>query len=116
MVLVLVGGIFVVNRLIIKGVNWVMKLRNITQPWSWSRLCNISVNLRGIVGSSGLDLAWIGLGLDWEASPFLPEAARAAANANNKAAEEEEEKEEDRHNHKTRKRIETKCLTDDIQV
>ena len=93
-----------------------MKFRNITQPWSWSRLCNISVNLRGIVGSSGLDLAWIGLGLDWVASPFLPEAARAAANANNKAAEEEEEKEEDRHNHKTRKRIETKCLTDDIQV
>ena len=92
-----------------------MKHRNITQPWSWSRLCNISVNLRGIVGSSGLDLAWIGLGLDWVASPFLPEAARAAANANNKAAEEEE-KEEDRHNHKTRKRIETKCLTDDIQV
>ena len=56
------------------------------------------------------------MGLDWVASPFLPEAARAAANANNKAAEEEEEKEEDRHNHKTRKRIETKCLTDDIQV
>ena len=84
-----------------------MKLRNITQPWSWSRLCNISVNGRGIVGFSGLD---------WVASPFLPEAARAAANANNKAAEEEEEKEEDRHNHKTRKRIETKCLTDDIQV